>query len=93
MPVIHHLIDFSFVIGLLVNALLFIPQAQRLMKSKDSKEVSLITFFGFLLIQSTTMLHGFIDRDFILAYGTIISMITCGFVVYLIIYYRVKKTK
>lgn len=91
MTSVHHLIDLGFITGLIVNAFLFIPQALRLIASKDSKEVSFITFFGFLLIQFTTTLHGFIDKDFLLAYGTILSMITCGFVVTLIVYYRLKK--
>lgn len=85
------MIESSFVISLVVNALLFIPQVMRIIKSKDSKEVSFITFFGFWLIQLVTALHGFLRQDYLLAYGTLASMITCGAVIWLIVLYRIKK--
>lgn len=83
-------IEVCFSLGLFVNAALFIPQSIRIMVNKDSKNVSFITFFGFLLIQLVTVLHGFLRHDYLLAYGTLVSMLTCGHVVWLIIYYRLK---
>ena len=89
MPAIK-IIEISFSLGLFINAILFIPQAIRIVQNKDAKEVSFITFFGFLLIQLATLLHGFLRNDYLLAYGTLASIITCGLVVFLIVFYRVK---
>jgi MtN3 and saliva related transmembrane protein len=85
-----HLIEISFSLGLFINAALFIPQAIRIIKNKDAKEVSFITFFGFLLIQIATSLHGFLNNDYLLTYGTLLSIVTCGTVVVLIAFYRIK---
>ncbi|MBY0377516.1 MAG: hypothetical protein K2Q33_03000 [Gammaproteobacteria bacterium] len=84
------IIEYSFILSLFVNAVLFIPQIMRIVASKDAKEVSFITFFGFWLIQLATTLHGFIHGDYVLAYGTLASMLTCGYVIWLIIFYRLK---
>lgn len=87
------LIEMSFILGLFINAILFIPQIIRIIANKDAKEVSFITFFGFLLIQLTTLLHGFLRSDYLLAFGTLLSMMTCGTVVWLIAFYRIKNKK
>lgn len=87
---IGNIIETIFVSGLFVNAVLFIPQFLKIIANKDSREVSFITFFGFWLIQLSIVLHGFLKHDYVLAFGTILSMITCGFVIGVIIYYRIK---
>lgn len=84
------IIEYSFILSLFVNAVLFIPQIMRIVASKDAKEVSFITFFGFWLIQLATTLHGFLHRDYLLAFGTLGSMVTCGYVLWLIVLYRIK---
>ena len=84
-----NIIEYSFAASLFVNAVLFIPQIMRLWASKDSKEVSFITFFGFWLIQLATTLHGFLKKDYLLAFGTLASMVTCGIVIIAIIFYRI----
>ncbi len=89
--IVDKMIEYSFTSSLVVNALLFIPQIIRILKNKDSKEVSFITFFGFWLIQFVTTLHGFLRQDYLLAFGTLASMVTCGAIIWLIIFYRVKK--
>ena len=83
-------IEFGFSIAIFANALLFVPQAVKLLKLKESRDLSLVTFFGFLIIQLFTGLHGIVRHDEILAYGMLISMLTCGWVIGLIIYYRLK---
>jgi uncharacterized protein with PQ loop repeat len=83
-------IELIFSLGLFVNAALFIPQGIRILIKKDATEVSFITFFGFLLIQFSAVLHGYIKKDHLLAFGTGVSMLTCGWVVFLVIYYRLK---
>jgi len=88
----ENIIEISFSLGLFINAVLFIPQIMRIVKSKSAKEISFITFFGFWLIQLSTVLHGVLKKDYLLTYGTILSMITCGYVVWLIMYYRLRKS-
>ncbi len=90
---LKELVNVYFAVGLLVNALLFIPQSIRLIKSKDSQEVSLITFLGFLLIQFGYTCHALVIKDKFLFYGTLLSDITNFQVVWLIIYYRIRKKR
>jgi MtN3 and saliva related transmembrane protein len=76
-----------------VNALLFIPQITTLLKHKTSKGISLITFAGFNIIQLFILLHGLIEKDYMLALGYLLSLITCGSVTVLIIFYRYFKVQ
>jgi len=85
-----NIIDFIFSIALFVNALLFLPQMYRLLKAKESKDLSLITFAGFLGIQLAAVLYGYVHHDFILLSGFLLSALFCGTVVVLIIFYRCK---
>lgn len=85
-------IEFLFAIALFANALLYIPQAIQIFKEKSTQGVSFITFFGFLLIQISVILHAAIHKDYVLAIGYIISMITCGIVVALLLVYKKPKT-
>jgi MtN3 and saliva related transmembrane protein len=73
---------------LLINAVLFIPQLVKLIKVKNSDSLSLLTFLGFLVIQAITIIHGFLRKDYILAFGTMLSMISCGLVVIFILIHR-----
>ena len=84
----EQLIQFGFSISLLVNAALFLPQIFTIIKNKSAKGVSLITFLGFNLIQLFTLLHGLLTKDYILAAGYLLSIITCGTVSFLVIYYN-----
>lgn len=92
MSIANYLIQYGFSISLLVNAALFIPQIIALVKKKSSEGVSLITFAGFNIIQLFTMLHGFIHQDYLLAFGYLLSIITCGTVSLLIVYYKYIKS-
>lgn len=84
------IIEILFSLALFVNAALFIPQAIRLLQKEDSSELSLTTFAGFNAIQLLTALHGFINHDPILTIGSLLSLLTCGIVTLLIVYYRIK---
>lgn len=90
--IIKDIIESIFSIALFINAILFVPQAIRIFKEKSTKGVSFSTFFGFLLIQLTVVLHGLLIRDYLLVFGYIVSMITCGSVVVLILMYKKNKT-
>ena len=93
MIIVKDAIQFVFSIALFINALLFIPQAMRIVKEKSAKGVSLLTFLGLLLIQFTIVLHGIITRDYLLIVGYIVSMTTCGAVVILVVYYNKRKSE
>ncbi len=88
MSLTETLIQYGFSISLLANAALFIPQITTLIKSKSAKDISLITFLGFNIIQFFTFLHGILVKDYLLAGGYLLSIITCGIVTALICYYR-----
>ena len=85
------IVEIFFVLGLLVNAILYVPQAIRLYKLKSSEGISFITFFGFTLIQIFTTLHGYIHHDIFLMLGTVFGVLTCGTVAFQIIYYGKRK--
>lgn len=90
MMTITQVVEFVFSLALFINAILFIPQSIKIIKEKSSRGVSIVTFSGLLLIQLTIVLHGIIVKDYLLIYGYIISMLTCGAVVVLTIAYRSK---
>ncbi len=80
--------EFAFALGLLINAVLFIPQAYKLLQKKDAQEISLVTFVGFWLIQLITAIHGYQRQDYVLFAGYLLAMITCGWVIVLTFYYQ-----
>ncbi|MDP1573802.1 MAG: PQ-loop domain-containing transporter [Coxiellaceae bacterium] len=84
------IINTLFGIGLFVNALLFLPQALRLLKQKNSADISLITFFGFCITQLLAILYGYLHQDWILMIGYILSLTTCAFVTGLAVFYRLR---
>lgn len=88
MSIGNWIIQLGFSLSLIANALLFIPQLRVLLKNKSAKGVSLMTFAGFNIIQFFTFLHGILIGDYMLAVGFLLSIITCGAVSLLIIYYR-----
>lgn len=88
MSLIKYVVQYGFSISLLINAALFIPQILTLIKRKSTLGVSLVTFLGFNIIQVFTMLHGLFEKDYLLAGGYFLSIITCGCVSCLIVYYK-----
>ena len=90
---IRGMVDFIFSLGLFFNAVLFIPQAIMLYKSKDVKGNSIITFAGFNIMQFFTAWHGYLVKDYLLMLGFTLSFITCGAVtLQLILYSKYEKT-
>lgn len=82
------LVEVIFSLGLFFNAVLFIPQALKIMRTKSAEGVSLFTFMGFNIIQIFTVLHGYFAKDYILMFGFILSFITSSIVTYLALKYR-----
>lgn len=81
-----------FSLGLFINAVSFIPQIVRIVRERSTRGISLITFSIFLITQFSAVLYGFIIHSWILITGYILSMLTCGPVVILILYFRHKHT-
>jgi len=90
MALYDEMAEVFFVGGLLANTVLFVIQAIRLYKVKNSQGLSLITFIGFNLIQLSLVLHGIITKDTLLAVGYIFSFIACSVVTIMIPLYRSK---
>ena len=88
MWIIGQLINLLFGLSLFVNAALFIPQIIRIVRTKQTAGLSLVTFFGFCLIQLATIAHGLLVGDYLLAFGYVLSVLTCGTVTALIIFHR-----
>ena len=88
MNIVSWVIDFIFEISLFVNAMLFIPQILQLLKQKHSKDVSLLTFGGFCIMQITAIVYGVLKQDMFMIVGYSVSLLTCGIVTFLIVYYR-----
>ncbi|MBD2242165.1 PQ-loop domain-containing transporter [Nostoc sp. FACHB-888] len=82
------IVTFLFGLGFVFNASLFVPQAIKIIKTKSARNISLITFVGFNIIQLNGVLYGYYYKDLILMYGNLISFIGCGTVTLLAIYYR-----
>jgi MtN3 and saliva related transmembrane protein len=80
-----------FGLGLLCNALLFVPQAIAVWRKKTDEGVSLITFGGFSLLQAIGIVHGIYQQDLSLTLGMAASLLTCGTVTLLTIAYRVRR--
>jgi len=81
-------IAYLFGLGLLVNAGLFIPQAVKIFRSRTAKDVSLLTFAGFNILQIIGILHGYFQGDPYLMVGMVASFLACGAVTTLGLVYR-----
>jgi MtN3 and saliva related transmembrane protein len=82
-----------FGIGLLGNALLFVPQAMAVWRKKTDEGVSLVTFGGFCLLQILGVIHGFYEHDNSLVIGLGASFLTCGTVTALTTVYRLRRLR
>ena len=83
-------IDIIFNIGLYINAFLFVPQAIKLLRNKDSSGVSFLTFLGFNIIQLSMIVHALKLQDWQLFAGMSLSLLICGTIIVLILVYRKK---
>ena len=71
---------------ILVMFSLFVENTYSL-KCSGTDKISNITFIGFNLIQLITATHGYFVHDQVLMIGSIYSLLTCGVVSILIVYY------
>ena len=82
-----------FGLGLLGNALLFVPQALAVWRKKSDEGISLITFGGFTALQIVGIAHGLYEHDLSLTVGMVASLATCGTLTGLTIFYRVRRLR
>ena len=80
-----------FGLGLGCNALLFVPQVLAVWRKKSDEGISLITFGGFSVLQAIGIVHGVYQRDLSLILGMAASLLTCGSVTALTIFYRMHR--
>lgn len=84
-------INVLFGTGLFINALLFVPQAIRIIRLADASDISLVTFIGFCITQLLAIIYGYLHNDWVLMIGYIFSLLTCGCVTILVMFYRLRK--
>jgi MtN3 and saliva related transmembrane protein len=82
-----------FGLGLVCNALLFVPQVLAVWRKKSDEGISLITFGGFSVLQMIGIVHGIYQQDLSLILGMGASLLSCGTVTLLTIAYRVKRLR
>jgi len=82
-----------FGLGLLGNAVLFVPQMLAVWRKKSDEGISLITFGGFSVLQVIGIVHGLFQRDLSLTLGMAASLLTCGSVTFLTLLYRVRRMR
>jgi MtN3 and saliva related transmembrane protein len=89
----RQIVAFIFGLGLIGNALLFVPQALAVWRKKTDEGVSLVTFGGFCILQILGVIHGIYEHDNALIIGLGASFFTCGTVTVLTIAYRVRRLR
>jgi len=82
-----------FGLGLLCNALLFVPQAIAVWRKKSDEGISLITFGGFSILQAIGIVHGVYQQDRALIIGMAASLVSCGTVTLLTLLYRMRRKR
>ena len=82
-----------FGLGLVCNALLFVPQAIAVWRKKSDEGISLITFGGFSVLQAIGIVHGVFQQDWSLILGMAASLLTCGTVTMLTLIYRIRRLR
>ncbi|MGP8252911.1 MAG: hypothetical protein ACLQHF_12825 [Terracidiphilus sp.] len=87
----RQIVALIFGLGLVGNALLFVPQAIALWRKKTDEGVSLLTFGGFSVLQVVGIVHGVYEHDWSLILGMAASLLTCGTVTGFTVFYRVKR--
>jgi MtN3 and saliva related transmembrane protein len=80
-----------FGLALMGNAALFVPQAIAVWRKKSDEGISLVTFGGFNVLQVIAIVHGCYQHDMSLIVGMVASLVTCGAVTCLTLFYRMKR--
>jgi MtN3 and saliva related transmembrane protein len=62
-------------------------------RKKTDEGISLITFGGFGILQAIGIVHGLYQRDLSLILGMAASLLTCGTVTALTLFYRMRRLR
>lgn len=90
---IREIVAIIFGLGLVCNALLFVPQALAVWRKKTDEGISLVTFGGFSVLQLVGIIHGIYEHDLSLTLGMSASLVTCGSVTALTLFYRLRRLR
>src|ERR1700733_15805741 len=90
---VKEIVAVIFGLGLLCNALLFVPQALAVWRKKTDEGISLITFGGFSILQAIGIVHGLYQQDLSLILGMAASLLSCGTVTFLTLFYRMRRLR
>lgn len=82
-----------FGLGLICNALLFVPQVIAVWRKKTDEGISVITFGGFSILQAIGIIHGIYQQDLSLILGMAASLLSCGTVTLLTLFYRMRRKR
>ncbi|MCK4608686.1 MAG: hypothetical protein KAT71_04315 [Gammaproteobacteria bacterium] len=82
------IVTIFFLLGLVLNSAILIPQIVKVVKTKDSQGLSGVTFLGFCVLQFIVVLHAYFHHDVILMVGMFVAMFTTGLLVFLIMIYK-----
>ena len=82
-------IQHLFYLALLLNSTILLPQIIKIFKTKNVKNLSIISFLGFLFMQIITLLHAIFHQDIALAIGMALSSATTGTLIVQIIIYAI----
>jgi MtN3 and saliva related transmembrane protein len=82
-----------FGLGLGGNALLFVPQIIAVWRKKSDEGISLLTFGGFSVLQIIGIIHGYYQHDASLTIGMAASLLTCGTVTMLTVFFRMRRLR
>ena len=89
----REIVAWLFGLGLGCNALLFVPQVLAVWRNKSDEGISLITFGGFSVLQIVSIVHGVLEHDRALILGMSASLLTCGSVTLLTLFYRTRRLR
>jgi MtN3 and saliva related transmembrane protein len=90
---LKQLVAVIFGLGLLCNALLFVPQAIAVWRKKTDVGISLLTFGGFSVLQAIGIVHGIYQHDVSLILGMAASLLSCGTVTLMTILFRIRRKR
>ncbi len=93
MSTIKLVVDVVFDISLFINAIIYVPQIIKVIRLKESRDLSFITFFGICLLQLIIALHGYFYQDYGLMIGMLAAFVVSCTLTFLLVKYRKVKTK
>jgi uncharacterized protein with PQ loop repeat len=91
MEIIMVIVDVLFSFGLVISAILMIPQIVKIHHEKNTEDFSLISYFGFEVFQVGVILHAIFVRDYALLFGISLCCVNNTITIVQIIYYKKHK--